>query len=76
MDYILVNIKLSKENSQELKIPADIAAGELLEILKQVFHLESLGKAALHIEPLGRILGADEVLCEEGVYNGAQITLV
>ncbi len=76
MEYILVTVKIGKGKDYELKIPAEITAGELVEMIEEAFRLNSMTKRSVHVEPLGRILGADEVLIEEGVYNGSQITLV
>lgn len=74
MEYILVTVRLNKEESCELKIPGIITAGELSSIFKEIFHLDK--QKSLHVEPLGRILSEDEVLIDEGVYNGAQIILI
>lgn len=76
MEYILVTLKISKDKSYELKIPAEITAGELVTMVQQAFGLNSMNKRSVHVEPLGRILGEDEVLIEEGVYSGSQITLL
>lgn len=76
MDYIFITFKLNKETSYELKIPAEITAGELIEMLSEAFHIKGATKRTLHVEPLGRILGAEEVLVKEGVFNGSQITLL
>lgn len=76
MDYIFITLNISKDKSYELKIPTDITAGELMHMISEVFDLKNTGKRAIHAEPLGRILGEDEVLTKEGVFNGAQITLL
>lgn len=76
MEYILVNIKLDKEQMVELKVPGKIKAIELIEMLEEVFHMKTDKKRSLHVEPLGRILGDEEVLSEEGVYTGSQIILL
>lgn len=74
MEYILVTVRLNKDENCELKIPGSITAGELSNMFKEIFHLDRA--KSLHVEPLGRILGEDEVLIDEGVYNGAQIILI
>ncbi len=76
MEYILVNVKLDKERVIELKIPGEIKARELIDMLDEVFHVKAGGKKALHVEPLGRILGDEEVLMDEGVHSGSQISLL
>ena len=74
MEYILVTVYISKKESYELKVPGNISVGELSEMLKETFKLDK--KASLQVEPLGRILGDEEVLLDEGVYNGSQIILL
>lgn len=69
-----MTVRLNKDEDCELKIPGNITAAELSSMLKEIFHLEK--NKSLHVEPLGRILGEDEVLIDEGVYNGAQIILI
>lgn len=76
MDYILITLKLGKDKIYELKIPSEVTAGELVDMIQEAFGMESKERKTLHIEPLGRILSEDEVLIEEGVYNGSQITLL
>lgn len=76
MEYIFITLKMSKDKVYELKIPSEITADELVEMLQKAFPLEGKNKKAIHVEPLGRILGKDEVLVEEGIYNGSQITLL
>lgn len=76
MGYILVTLKLSKDKAYELKIPTEVTVGELVDMIQEAFNLEDRGRKTVHVEPLGRILGEDEVLIEEGVYNGSQITLL
>lgn len=76
MDYIFITLNISKDTGYELKIPTEITAGELLEMISEAFHLKSTTKRVLHAEPLGRILGEDEVLIKEGIFNGAQMTLL
>ncbi|ADZ85440.1 EsaB/YukD family protein [Cellulosilyticum lentocellum] len=76
MDYIFITLNISKDTSYELKIPGEITAGELIEMISEAFHLKTTAKRVLQAEPLGRILGEDEVLIKEGVFNGSQITLL
>lgn len=76
MEYILVDIKIDKNRLVELKIPGEITATELIELLNTIYTLDLKKPKALHIEPLGRILGADEILIEAGVHSGSQISLL
>ena len=76
MEYILVDIKMEKNRVVELKVPGKITAIELIEMLVTIYNLDSNKIKSLHAEPLGRILGADEILIEAGVNNGSQISLL
>lgn len=76
MEYIFITLKINKNYEEELKVPANITAGQFLDIVQNVFNLQGKEQKSLHVEPLGRILGAEEIFCDEGVFNGSQITLV
>lgn len=74
MHYIIVDVKIPGEAEKELKIPSFITAGELLDLLSQIFHIKTRNMT-IHAEPPGRILGKDEYLDEANVWDGALITL-
>ncbi len=76
MEYILVDIKIDKSRLVELKIPGEITSTELIELLNVIYTLNLNTPKVLHVEPLGRILGSDEILIEAGVNNGSQLSLL
>ncbi len=76
MEYILVDIKIDKKALVELKIPATLTATELISLLSTIYTFDVKSITVLHVEPLGRILGSEEVLMEAGVNNGSQISLL
>lgn len=76
MEYIFVTLRSKEEVLYELKIPTHITVGELLKIFRSALGLQIDENAMLHVEPLGRILGKEEVLSDEEIYNGALLTLI
>lgn len=76
MEYIFVDARIGQEKVQELKIPTQLTAGELMKMITAAFGINENQYKVVQVEPLGRILGEDEMLDEAGVGNGAQITLV
>lgn len=76
MSEIIVNMRINQTQNEELKIPAEVTSGELVTMLSAAFHDPSLSQRTIQVEPLGRILGSEEVLSEAGVGNGAQMTLL
>lgn len=76
MAYRIVDVRVTRDRNEELKISDELTAEELVHILAQVFHEEELKGKVIQAEPLGRILGKDEILAEAGIGSGAQLTLI
>lgn len=76
MEHIFVTFRLKDAVAYDLKIPIHITVKELLNIIGIALSIKIDENASLHVEPLGRILGREEVIAEEKIYNGALITLV
>ncbi len=76
MDYIFVTLKLKQETLYELKIPIHITVSELLKLFKSALGLQIDENSSLHVDPLGRILGKEEVLSDEEIHSGALLTLI
>lgn len=76
MEPIFVTFRLKDATTYELKIPIHITVKELLNIIASALDIRIDENASIHVEPLGRILGREECLAEEKIYNGALITLI
>jgi len=76
MDYILVTFQAGPHLTKELKIPGFVTSQELLAMLSEALHLPVGPEHRLQAEPLGRILDPALTLEEEGVVDGALLTLV
>lgn len=76
MKYIFITLKLKDGKTHDLRIPIYITANEFLKMIEKSFDVIIDKGTSLHVEPLGRILGGEELLADEKIYNGALITLV
>ncbi|WP_410771621.1 EsaB/YukD family protein [Fontibacillus sp. BL9] len=76
MDYILVTFQAGPQMRKELKIPVFVTPEELLSMLSEALGLSIGPENRLQAEPLGRILDHSRSLEEEGVVDGALLTLV
>lgn len=76
MDYILVTFQAGPRLTKELKVPVFVTPAELLAMLSEALGLDAGPERRLQAEPLGRILDHHRTLEEEGVVNGALLTLV
>ena len=71
MNYILATIQW-ETGSEDLKIPAFVPVGELIEMFYEIYGVD--GKA-LQAEPKGLILDKSKTLEEQGVLHGAKLTI-
>lgn len=77
MDEIVVTFQAAPQLVKELKIPAFVTSQELLTMLSEALNLPNIGpERRLQAEPLGRILQPERTLQEEGVAQGALLTLI
>ncbi|WP_026478108.1 EsaB/YukD family protein [Alkaliphilus transvaalensis] len=76
MDYIIVTFKQNNSTSIDLKIPTFVPIRELLTMLADTLNVEAIKEKKLQAEPLGHILDNNLTLEEEGVSNGALLTVV
>lgn len=76
MDYIMVTFQAGSKESIDLKIPVFVTVEELLNMLSEALHLDVKSNFKLQAEPLGRILNNSRTLEQEGVNQGAMLTLV
>lgn len=76
MDYIVVTFQAGPQLRKELKIPVFVTSKELLAMLSEALGLPIGPEHRLQAEPLGRILDYSRTLEEEGVVDGALLTLV
>lgn len=75
MNYILTTVKL-KTTELDLKIPSDISVGSLISILGDALNFIPTENLKIQAEPLGRILNNALTLKEQGVLNGAILTVI
>ncbi|GGH11022.1 EsaB/YukD family protein [Paenibacillus segetis] len=76
MDYILVSFHSGSNDNIDLKVPVFVTIEELLAMLSEALNLTVSHSSKLQAEPLGRILDNSRTLEQEGVSQGALLTLV
>ncbi|GGG02800.1 EsaB/YukD family protein [Paenibacillus aceti] len=76
MDYIIVTFQAGAHMTKELKIPVFVTPEELLAMLSEALGLPIRAENRIQAEPLGRILEHTRTLEEEGVADGALLTLI
>lgn len=77
MDYIMVTLRTEQGASADLKVPAFVSVDELIVMLREALSMPDNGTSArLQAEPLGRILVNHRTLGEEGVTQGALLTII
>lgn len=72
----MVTFQAGPQMTKELKIPVFVTPEELLSMLSEALGLRTGPESRLQAEPLGRILDPSRTLEEEGVVDGALLTLV
>nr|WP_237690859.1 EsaB/YukD family protein [Paenibacillus caui] len=72
----MVTFQEDPETRRELKIPAFVTSRELLAMLAEALDFSAAPNQRLQAEPLGRILDPVRTLQEEGVADGALLTLI
>jgi len=75
MKYIFITIRI-KEFETDLKIPAEMNTAELIEALSKSYKLSLPPVCKIQAEPIGRILDNSKSFAEQGVDNGAALTVV
>lgn len=76
MEYIMVTLQTESSHQADLKVPAFVPVGHLLDMLAEALHLEKGPETRLQAEPLGRILQSGKTLEEQGVCHGALLTVI
>ncbi|OMD25050.1 hypothetical protein BJP48_24295 [Paenibacillus odorifer] len=76
MDYIMVTFQTDTGLRMDLKVPVFVTIEELLDMLTESLSLKERSGAKLQAEPLGRILSNSRTLDQEGVAQGALLTLI
>lgn len=76
MDYIMVTFQSENIESVDLKVPVFVKTGELINMLSEALGVTLKSESRLQAEPLGRILDNNQTLLEEGVEQGALLTLI
>ena len=71
MDYISITLQ-HDTGWEDLKIPAFVAAGELMRIFGELYGIEV---KTIQAEPRGIILDKNKTLEEQGVLYGAKLTV-
>ena len=75
MDYIMVTLKVGKQNI-DLRVPMFVKIEELLLMLSEALQITISKDNRLQAEPLGRILDNNKTLEQEEVMLGSQLTLI
>lgn len=76
MDYVMIAFQYGSAEPVDLNVPLFVTAEELIAILHEAFGSPSGHDVRLQAEPLGRILNPGRTLEQEGVTQGALLTLV
>ncbi|MCR2803402.1 EsaB/YukD family protein [Paenibacillus soyae] len=76
MDYVMVSFQFGSGEPVDLKVPLFVTTEELIRLLHEALGSPAGRGVMLQAEPLGRILNYDRTLEEEGVTQGALLTLV
>ncbi|MCL2146652.1 MAG: EsaB/YukD family protein [Synergistaceae bacterium] len=71
MNYILVTLQWNG-GLEDLKVPAFVPVVELLEMFDDIY---GIGGKTLQAEPKGIILDKNKTLEEQGVQNGAKLSI-
>ncbi|TYQ16046.1 UNVERIFIED_CONTAM: hypothetical protein Cloal_2548 [Acetivibrio alkalicellulosi] len=72
----MVTFQSENMESQDLKVPVFVKTSELIGMLSKTFGISVGRDSRLQAEPLGRILDNSLTLLEEGVGDGALLTLI
>lgn len=75
MDYIMVTLKVGKQNI-DLRVPVFVKIEELLVMLSEALQITISKDNRLQAEPLGRILDNSKTLEQEDVMLGSYLTLI
>lgn len=76
MDYVLVTFVAGNVPEKELKVPVFVTVSELIEMLAEALNLSIRPDNRIQAEPAGRILDNRRTLEEEGITDGALLTLI
>ncbi|CAH1207676.1 hypothetical protein PAECIP111892_02963 [Paenibacillus auburnensis] len=76
MNYIMVTLQTEDGRQTDLKVPAFVPVGPLLDMLSESLHFGNRPEQMLQAEPLGRILQRGKTLEEQGVCHGALLTVI
>ena len=76
MEYIHITLKMPDKADMDLKIPSFVTGAEFLNMLTEITGSEISPNRSIQAEPLGRILDNSQTLQEEGVSQGALLTLL
>jgi len=72
MDYILVTVSYGDDKEDDLKVPAFLPVGELIDLLNEIY---STNGRTLHAQPKGIILDKKKTLQRQSIEHGAKLTL-
>lgn len=75
MKEIFVTVRI-RDIENDLKIPCDIKPSELLNCISTAFKISLPQTARVQAEPAGRMLNNGFALSEQGVENGALLTVI
>lgn len=76
MDYVMVTFQAGDRLNTDLRVPTFVTVGELLHILSEGLNMTINQDRRIQAEPIGRILDNSLTLSEEGVLQGALLTLI
>lgn len=76
MDYVMITFAAGDEPARDLRVPSYVTVGELMKMLTSTFSLSIHPDHRLQAEPIGRILDNKLTLQEEGIVDGALLTLI
>lgn len=76
MEYILVTLKMPQQTDMDLKIPWFISGEAFLQIMRKITGSSISVASKIQAEPLGRILDNSHSFFDEGVGNGALLTVL
>lgn len=76
MEYIYITLKTNELGKIDLKIPTQITVNELLSMVSEALDLPLKVNSQVQAEPLGRILANTATIEDEGIANGALLTIL
>ena len=76
MDAIFITVKVSGQDTMDLKIPNYITGEEFLAILSEIIGTNLSQSTKIQAEPIGRILDNTQTFESDGVDTGALLTLL